>query len=163
RIYFDNFGYGYLKSSAEMVPPVGLVFWSFRVMVFLGLWLMAVCAAVLWTTRQGRRDIRRGWLYIFLWAIPLAYLASQAGWVVCEVGRQPWTIQNLLPTVAAVSRLESSAVALTFWIFVALFTALLAAEVTIMCKQIKKGPADVTENLTEKTTENLTENSTEKK
>lgn len=139
REYFDNFGYGYLKNAEDIVPPVGLVFWSFRVMVAFGMWFMLLFALALWYTRGGREVVSRFWLRAFLWAIPLAYIASQAGWIVAEVGRQPWTIQNLLPTVAAVSRIDSASVQVTFWLFVVLFTALLIAEIKILTKQIKKG------------------------
>ena len=72
--------------------------------------------------------------------IPLAWLASQAGWVVAEVGRQPWAIQGLLPNVAAISRLETGAVQTTFFIFLFLFTLLLVAELGIMGKAIATGP-----------------------
>lgn len=72
--------------------------------------------------------------------IPLAWLASQAGWVVAEVGRQPWAIQGLLPNVAAISRLDVSSVQTTFFIFLALFTLLLLAELGIMGKAIAAGP-----------------------
>ena len=58
-----------------------------------------------------------------------------------EFGRQPWTIQDMLPVGASVSNIGSSAVATTFWIFLVLFTVLLAVEINIMLKQIKKGPA----------------------
>ncbi len=71
---------------------------------------------------------------------PTAWLASQAGWVVAEVGRQPWTIQNLLPVRAAVSQLETSSVVLTFTLFAVLFTIMLIAELNIMRKAIKGGP-----------------------
>jgi cytochrome d ubiquinol oxidase subunit I len=81
------------------------------------------------------------WLqYITLWSIPLAYLAGQLGWIVAEVGRQPWTIQDVLPVQAAVSGLSTGNVVTTFVLFATLFTLLLIAEVTIMVKQIKKGP-----------------------
>ena len=72
--------------------------------------------------------------------IPLAYIASESGWLVAEFGRQPWTIQDMLPTWVAVSDLSSGSVALTFFLFLLLFTAMLCAEISIMCKQIKKGP-----------------------
>ena len=72
--------------------------------------------------------------------MPLAYIASEAGWIVAEMGRQPWAIQDLLPTCAAVSDISAGSVAVTFFIFLALFTTLLAVEVNILCKQIKKGP-----------------------
>ena len=71
---------------------------------------------------------------------PLAWVASQAGWVVAEVGRQPWSIQGLLPNVAAISRLDVGAVQTTFFIFLVLFTLLLVAELSIMGKAIAAGP-----------------------
>ena len=79
-------------------------------------------------------------LWVFLWSIPLGYLAGQLGWIVAEVGRQPWTIQDILPVQAAVSSLQTSSVQITFFLFVVLFTGLAIAEVNIMLKQIKKGP-----------------------
>ena len=75
-----------------------------------------------------------------IWSIPLVYLTSQAGWVVAEMGRQPWVIQDLLPTVAAVSMIDSTSVQITFWLFAAIFTTLLIAEIMIMIRQIKLGP-----------------------
>jgi len=70
----------------------------------------------------------------------LAYLASMLGWVVAEVGRQPWVIQDIMPTIAAVSQVKASSVQLTFVIFAVIFTGLLIAEIKIMLTQIKKGP-----------------------
>ena len=57
-----------------------------------------------------------------------------------EFGRQPWTIQDMLPTWAAVSDLQSGSVMITFFLFLLLFTTMLAVEISIMLKQIKKGP-----------------------
>jgi len=65
-----------------------------------------------------------------------------SGWIVAEVGRQPWTIQDILPTVAAVSQIDASAVQITFWLFALIFTGLLIAEVKILTTQIKQGPKD---------------------
>ena len=79
---------------------------------------------------------------IAILSIPLAYIASQAGWIVAEVGRQPLVIQDLMPTVAAVSRIDASAVQITFWLFAAVFSILLIAELKIMFKQIKLGPKE---------------------
>ena len=72
-------------------------------------------------------------------SVPLVYICSQAGWMVAEVGRQPWTIQDLLPVNAAVSGVAASNVATTFIIFAVLFTATLVIELRIMFTQIKKG------------------------
>ena len=72
--------------------------------------------------------------------VPVAYVASECGWLVAELGRQPWTIQDMLPTWAAVSDLQSGSVMITFCLFLLLFTTMLAVEISIMLKQIKKGP-----------------------
>ena len=71
--------------------------------------------------------------------LPCAYLCSESGWLVAEFGRQPWTIQDMLPVGASISDIGSSAVATTFWIFLILFTTMLVVEINIMFKQIKKG------------------------
>lgn len=70
--------------------------------------------------------------------LPLAYIASESGWVVAELGRQPWTIQDMLPVGVAVSDIPSSSIATTFFVFLFLFTTMLAVEISIMCKQIAK-------------------------
>ena len=81
-------------------------------------------------------------LRIALWSIPLGYLASQLGWVVAEVGRQPWTIYEILPTIASTSHLSTGIVQTTFFFFLILFTILLITEIRIMLKQIKTGPKE---------------------
>jgi cytochrome d ubiquinol oxidase subunit I len=87
---------------------------------------------------------QKRWLqFVALWSIPLAYIAGMAGWMVAEVGRQPWAIQDLLPVNAAISRLETGSVQTTFFIFLIMFTVLLIAEIGIMLKAIKKGPEEV--------------------
>ena len=83
---------------------------------------------------------RRWWFRVMMWSVPLAYLASVSGWIVAEVGRQPWTIQDLLPVSASVSDIAPGPVKATFFIFLALFTVLLIAELMIMFRQIKIGP-----------------------
>ena len=72
--------------------------------------------------------------------VPAAYIAGQAGWVVAEVGRQPWAIQHLLPVNVAVSQLTTTEVVTTFCLFALIFTILLVAEVKIMCNAIKQAP-----------------------
>ncbi len=138
RQNFPWFGYGYLKSPRELVPPVPLTFYSFRIMVMLGGYFIVLFAGLL---LLGQRVTR--WKPVQLavvLTIPLAWLASQAGWVVAEVGRQPWSIQGLLPNVAAISRLDTGSVQTTFFIFLVLFTLLLVAELSIMGKAIATGP-----------------------
>lgn len=135
-----HFGYGYIQSRNELVPPVQLLYWAFRVMVGLGGYLFLLMAAVLWTERKKRLAEMKWLLRIALLSTPLVYLAGQAGWVVAEVGRQPWTIEGLLPVKAAVSSVSVSAVQTTFFIFVAIFTLFLLIEIRILLKAIQKGP-----------------------
>ena len=137
----EYFGYGYIEDREELVPPVWLVYWPFRIMVGLGTFLLLLMAVVLWAEWKGRIE-KMTWLqWVTLLSIPLVYFAGQAGWIVAEVGRQPWAIQDLLPVKAAVSSLSTGAVKTTFFIFVAIFALFLAIEVRILVKAIKKGPA----------------------
>ena len=137
---FKYFGYGYIKDKQELVPFVPINFWAFRIMVGLGCLFILFFAVVLFL--QKKKDITKyRWLHIAaIVLVPLAYIASESGWLVAEFGRQPWTIQDMLPVSASVSQLGAGSVALTFFIFLALFTTMLAVEISIMLKQIKKGP-----------------------
>ena len=134
------FGYGYIRDIDELVPYIPINFWAFRVMVGMGCLLMLFFAVVLFVIYK--KDISRlRWLHIAAIAlVPLAYIASESGWLVAEFGRQPWTIQDLLPVSASVSAVNAGSVALTFFIFLVLFTTMLAVELNIMFKQISKGP-----------------------
>ncbi len=160
------FGYGYIKDKRDLVPSIPINFWAFRVMVGMGcVFILFFAAIVLLTfkipyvsvivrrllaavgllseTETDSYDIARlpAWHYMVAIAlVPLAYIASESGWLVAEFGRQPWTIQDMMPTWVAVSDLHSSSVMLTFFIFLVLFTVLLGVEINILLKQIKKGP-----------------------
>ena len=137
------FGYGYINSPEELIPPVDLIYWAFRVMVGLGGFLLVLMILVLWAEWKGKLTGMKWLQWVALWSIPLVYLAGQAGWIVAEVGRQPWVIQGLLPTKAAVSSVSVGAVQTTFFLFVAIFTLFLAIEIRIMLKAIKEGPKGV--------------------
>lgn len=134
------FGYGYIKDANELVPDVPLVFYMFRVMVLLGGYFILFFATVLLLARK--RDFARlRWLHmVAMLSVPLGYIAGQAGWVVAECGRQPWSIQDMLPTSVAVSCMEVGSVQATFFIFLFLFTVMLVAGIRIMQKAIVQGP-----------------------
>ena len=160
------FGYGYVKNQHDIVPPVWVNFWAFRIMVGLGCVFILFFALILVLTFKvpflsiftrrllaafgilpeteadsyniGGLPAWHYWLAIAL--IPLAYIASESGWLVAEFGRQPWTIQDMLPTWVGVSDINAGSVALTFFLFLFLFTLMLAVEISILLKQIKKGP-----------------------
>lgn len=139
---FKYFGYGYLNSPKSIVPNVPLTFYSFRVMVGLGFLFIAFFIVILVLVMREKLAQYRWILWISVFLIPFAYIASQAGWIVAEVGRQPWVIQDILPTIAAVSRIDAGAVQVTFVLFSIIFTVLLIAEIKIMLKQIKIGPKE---------------------
>ena len=82
-------------------------------------------------------------MYIAIISVPLVYICSQAGWIVAEVGRQPWTIQDLLPVQTYVSGVSADNVYTTLAHFFVLFTILLIAEMGIMFNQIKQGPENI--------------------
>jgi len=134
------FGYGYIKESSEIVPYIPVCFYAFRVMVGLGAYFVLVFAVILFFAY--RKDLTKTkWLqYVALWSLPLVYIASESGWLVSEFGRQPWTIQDMLPTCAAISDISSSSVIITFFVFLILFSTLLTVEISILCREIKKGP-----------------------
>lgn len=137
---YPYFGYGYLDSPEQLIPDVPMVFWSFRIMVSLGGFFVLFFALLWFLGRNDKLENAKWLLWISIISMPLAYICSQAGWIVAEIGRQPWAIQDMLPLQAAISALSTTSVQITFFVFFAIFTALLIAEVRIMLNQIKKGP-----------------------
>ncbi|MFN8208303.1 MAG: cytochrome ubiquinol oxidase subunit I [Bacteroidales bacterium] len=140
--YFRYFGYGFLNNTNSLIPNVPLSFYSFHLMVGLGFYFIFFFAFALIYVMKDRIAHKRKFLWLAFITLPLPYIASMAGWVVAELGRQPWVIQDYLPTVAAISHIEASSVQITFFLFAVIFTALLIAEIGIMRKQIISGPND---------------------
>ena len=146
----EYFGYGYIQDKQDLVPAVGMVYWPFRIMVGLGCFLLLLMVVVLWAERKDRIASLTWLQWVALCSIPLVYMAGQAGWIVAEVGRQPWAIQDLLPVNAAVSSLSAGAVRTTFFVFVAVFTLFLVIELRILVKAIRKGPGVDEQGLSDK-------------
>ena len=101
----------------QLVPNVPLNFYAFRVMVILGGYFILFFIVVLFFIYKKDLSQMRWMHWIALLTIPLGYIAGQAGWVVAECGRQPWAIRDMLPTMAAISKLDVSSVQTTFFIF----------------------------------------------
>ena len=141
RAHEKDFGYGYYfgKNPHVLIPNVKMSFYAFHIMVILGTYFLVLFIILFVKTLRGKLDQSRSLLRLTLWSIPLGYVASQSGWIVAEVGRQPWTIQNLLPNIAAVSQIDAYSVQITFFLFLIIFTTLLIAEIKIMLSAIKKG------------------------
>ncbi len=136
---FKYFGYHYIEKAEDLVPPVGITFYAFHIMVALGMFFVLLFVLYYIYGRKNKLEDTPWLLKLGIISVPLVYICSQAGWMVAEVGRQPWTIQDLLPVNAAVSGVAASNVATTFIIFAVLFTATLVIELRIMFTQIKKG------------------------
>jgi cytochrome bd ubiquinol oxidase subunit I len=134
---YKYLGYGYLNNSKEIIPNVGMTFYSFHIMVFIGLLFVFFLIFVLYNTINNRFPENKLWLRLGIIAFPVAFIASMSGWIVTEVGRQPWAIQDLLPTAVATSNINASSVMITFFMFAILFTTLLIAEIKIMLNAIK--------------------------
>ncbi len=138
--YFSYFGYASLKEPGDAIPDVSVAFYSFHIMVMLGFFFIFLFSLALFLLFRGIIGKQRWFLWIALFSIPLPYIASELGWVLAEMGRQPWIIQDLMPVSAAVSQISTGLVMTTFILFAVLFTVLLVAEVSIMVRQIKTGP-----------------------
>ena len=137
---YAQFGYSYIDKPEKLIPHIPTVYYSFRIMVMLGFYFILLFTVILWNQKKIEK---LNWLlWISVLSIPLGYLAGQLGWVVAEVGRQPWAIQDVLPLNAAISHISANSVKITFCLFLVLFSALLVAEIRIMLKQIKKGPSE---------------------
>lgn len=144
QVFKDNykdFGYAYIEKPEDLVPNVPLVFYSFRAMVGTGV-LLIIVFILAFLNSIGNKFNKRWLLIVFIASIPLAYISSISGWIVAEVGRQPWTIQDILTVGISTSHLSAGTVQFTFWLFAALFTILLIAELKIMFSQIGKGPKE---------------------
>ncbi len=143
-VFNENYtymGYGHLNDPESVIPNVPFIFYSFHIMVMLGFAFIALFGLVLFLVLKDKLEKQKWLLHLSIWSFPLAFLASMAGWIVAEVGRQPWTIEGLLPTMISASSLNSNAVIFTFWMFTVLLTILVIAEVKIMLRAIKNGPS----------------------
>ncbi|MEG2900294.1 MAG: cytochrome ubiquinol oxidase subunit I, partial [Massilia sp.] len=130
------------QAALDTVPQVAPLFWSFRIMVGLGMFFIVLTAVFFWLSARRRLDAYPWLLKVAVWSIPLPWIAAEAGWVVAELGRQPWAIEGVLPTAVAVSNLGIQTVLTTLIGFVVLYTILLVVEMKLMFKAIRKGPED---------------------
>ncbi len=132
-----------IKMAAnDTVPHVWPLFWSFRIMVALGFAFIAVMIYFFWKTNFRGGDYPRWALRAAVIIIPAPWIAAEMGWFTAEFGRQPWTVDGILPTVLSVSHLTAADLAITLLCFVALYSVLFVIEMGLMLKYIRKGPID---------------------
>jgi cytochrome bd ubiquinol oxidase subunit I len=129
------------KAAADTIPGVVPLFWSFRIMVGLGFYFIFLFATAFYFT--SKRDFSRRWLLrLFLWTLPLPWLAAELGWFVAEYGRQPWAIDGVLPTFLASSSVSTAQVMFTLCGFILFYSSLLVIDVFLMRKYVLMGPVE---------------------
>jgi cytochrome d ubiquinol oxidase subunit I len=128
------------KAAWDTVPSVFPLFWSFRIMVALGFYFIILTATFFLLSSLRRLDRYRWLLWVAVFSIPLPWIAAELGWFVAEHGRQPWSIEGVLPTAVAVSNLGIGQVVTTILGFVAIYSVLAVVEVALMLKYIQLGP-----------------------
>lgn len=130
-----------IKAAAnDTVPTVWPLFWAFRIMVALGFGFIATMAYFFWRASFRQMRYPRWALRLAVVMIPAPWIAAELGWFVAEFGRQPWTVDGVLPTALSVSALSMTEVALTLAGFVLFYTVLFIVEMGLMLKYIRKGP-----------------------
>jgi cytochrome d ubiquinol oxidase subunit I len=131
------------KAARDAIPPVGLVFWSFRLMVAFGLMMLMFFVLAAIYSFRNQVEHKRWFQRIALWFVPIPFLACEMGWITAEVGRQPWTVYEILPTWMSAS--THSVVYLVFSLsgFVLLYSIFILIEMFLMVKFIRKGPEEI--------------------
>lgn len=128
------------QAAFDTVPAVATLFWSFRVMVGIGMALIALFALAFWLAARRRLERYRWFLWLAAFSLPLPWISSELGWIVAEYGRQPWAIEGVLPTFLANSSVAAANVWFSLIGFVAFYTALAIVDVFLMVRTIRVGP-----------------------
>jgi cytochrome bd ubiquinol oxidase subunit I len=122
------------------VPNVPVLYWSFRIMVGLGLFFIALFASAFYLATRHRFAENRWFLKLAFWSLPLPWLAAELGWIVAEYGRQPWAIDGVLPTFLGSSPVPAFQVMLSLIGFVVFYSALAVVDVYLLVRVIRRGP-----------------------
>jgi cytochrome d ubiquinol oxidase subunit I len=131
------------EAALSTIPNVAAMFWSFRIMVGLGFWMLALIGLSFYFCAVRSFEQKRWLLKLIIISLPAPWIAAELGWFVSEYGRQPWTIGEVLPTFLSASSLSQwdligSIVALTL-----LYTVFLVVEIFLMVKYVRKGPSSL--------------------
>jgi cytochrome d ubiquinol oxidase subunit I len=128
------------QAADDTIPAVAAIFWTFRIMVAFGLLMLAYfIMAVIYTLRNDV-ERHRWFLKLAPWMIPIPFLACEMGWLVAELGRQPWTVYEMLPTWMSASTHSVAYMVFSLTGFVLLYSIFIAVEMYLMVKFIRKGP-----------------------
>jgi cytochrome d ubiquinol oxidase subunit I len=132
------------QAAWSTVPNVPVMFWVFRVMAGLGFFFIAFFAVAFWMASFRKFTCDTAFCRFFMrsavWVIPLPWIAIEFGWILAEVGRQPWAIEGVLPTFLAASSLTVTQLWTTIIGFTLIYGVLAVIEVRLMLAAIRKGP-----------------------
>ncbi len=136
----DLIGYGYLTNAKDLYPPVSPMFYSFHIMVALGFWFILLFALAYASIIKGAFENNKLVQKLAVISVPLPWIATSFGWMTAEVGRQPWTVFGILPTVHSVTPIALTNIQATFFMFLTAFVILGIAELKILFTVVKHGP-----------------------
>lgn len=120
----------------DELPPVEMIFWSFRLMTILGSLFIIEALLGLYLQKSGKLYTSDKYLKLMMWSIPLPYIAITAGWIVAEVGRQPWIVYGLLKTANGISSVPISDVLLSITLISAFYLILMVFEIYLIKKTV---------------------------
>ena len=139
----ENATPGQVEQAAwTTVPNVPVLFWSFRLMVAFGFWFLLLFAVAFWLSARRHLDRYRLFLIAACCSLPLPWITVELGWIVAEYGRQPWVIEDVLPTALGVSSVGAANVLTSLLGFVFFYSALLVADLYLLVKYIRLGPEE---------------------
>lgn len=131
------------QAANDTIPNVFVMFWSFRIMVLCAVLMLMTITATFYYTAT-RKILTMTWLQrLVLYSIPLPWIAAQMGWIVAEMGRQPWTISGILPTHLSTSSLSTNDLYFSLAGFLGFYTLLLIIELFLMFKYARLGPSSL--------------------
>lgn len=126
------------KIAHEAIPNVKIVFFSFRVMMVSWALLMLIALINVFMIKN-KPEPSKGWLWICVLSLPTPWIATEAGWLVCELGRQPWAVTGLLPTISGGSKLDSGQTGLQMLTYGLIYAAMFGVVTKLSLRHIKKG------------------------
>ncbi len=131
------------RAALDSIPPVAAVFWAFRMMVGLGLLMLAFFVLAMLYTLPNIVQTKTWFLRVAVWMIPVPFLANECGWLTAELGRQPWTVYGVLPTWMSASTHSVGYMAFSLIGFVTLYTGFIIVEMYLMTRAVRQGPEDI--------------------
>jgi cytochrome bd ubiquinol oxidase subunit I len=140
--------YQQVYGPGDYIPPVAIVYWTFRIMVGAGFLLLLLAFYALFLVMGETFDQRQFAVPVFIWAIGLPYLANSAGWILTEIGRAPWVVFGLMKIEDAVSPTVSPGMVLTSLLgFTLLYGVLMAADIFLLSKFARAGAGTTPDQL----------------